>query len=90
VLRALGLGDLLTGVPALRAVRAALPEHRLVLAAPRWQLPLLSTDDLVDEVHHTTELQPLAWPRPPPDVAVNLHGRGPQSHEVLARTRPPV
>ena len=32
VLRALGLGDLLTGVPALRGLRRALPDHRLVLA----------------------------------------------------------
>ena len=34
VLRALGLGDLLTGLPALRALRARFPEHELVLAAP--------------------------------------------------------
>ena len=33
-LRALGLGDALTGVPALRGLRRAFPGHRLVLAAP--------------------------------------------------------
>ncbi|MBZ4016448.1 glycosyl transferase, partial [Streptomyces purpurogeneiscleroticus] len=34
VLRALGLGDLLAGVPALRAVRRHFPGHAIVLAAP--------------------------------------------------------
>ena len=32
LLRALGLGDFLTGVPAYRAVRAAYPDHEIVLA----------------------------------------------------------
>src|SRR5262249_6343706 len=40
VLRALGLGDLLTAVPALCALADAFPAHRRVLAAPRALAPL--------------------------------------------------
>lgn len=86
VLRALGLGDLLTVVPALRGLRRALPAHRLVLAmpAPLGQLALLS--GAVDEVLDHRGLDPLLGRSP--ELAVNLHGRGPQSHAVLRALRP--
>ncbi len=88
VLRALGLGDLLTAVPGLRAIAAALPHHRRLLAAPACLAPLV--DLLGDgwEVSHHRGLLPLSRSLSRPDVAINLHGRGPESHRVLAATQP--
>jgi ADP-heptose:LPS heptosyltransferase len=88
VLRPLGLGDLLTGVPAIRAVRAAVPEHRLVLATTTALEPLASLVDAVDEVLPARELEPLDWSDPPPELAVDLHGKGPASHVVVADLGP--
>jgi ADP-heptose:LPS heptosyltransferase len=89
VLRALGLGDLLVAVPALRALRKHYPDHHLVLAAPSSLTELARRTGVVDEVLRTATPAALAWPyTSPPDVAVNLHGRGPQSHEALDATRP--
>jgi ADP-heptose:LPS heptosyltransferase len=84
ILRALGLGDFLAAVPGYRALRRAYPEHRVVLAAPGTLAPLAELTGAIDEVLDTPGLEPLRWDRPPPDIAVNLHGRGPESHRVLA------
>jgi len=88
VLRPLGLGDLLTGVPAIRAIRAAVPGHRLVLATTAALEPVARLIDAVDEVLPARELQPLDWTGPPPELAVDLHGKGPLSHVVVADLRP--
>jgi ADP-heptose:LPS heptosyltransferase len=86
-LRALGLGDLLTAVPAMRALARAMPEHRHVLAVPPVLAPLVSLIGATDAIIPAEALQPLIGVDAPA-VAVNLHGRGPESHRVLERLHP--
>ncbi|WP_054813679.1 glycosyltransferase family 9 protein [Nocardia arizonensis] len=86
VLRARGLGGLLTAVPALRAVRAARPHHRLVLAAPGRLRPIVDLTGCVDELHATPMIGDLRWNAPPPTSAINLHGAGPDSIADLLDT----
>jgi ADP-heptose:LPS heptosyltransferase len=87
-LRALGLGDLLTGLPALRALAGAFPDHRRVLATTAPVAPLARHAGVADEICVTEPLAAVGWIGSPPDVAVNLHGRGPQSHRTVLATRP--
>ena len=94
VLRALGLGDGLTAVPALRGLRRLAGDRELVLACAHPVAELLRAHGIVDAVLPTAGLDDA-----PPGtllrrrtghrhVAVNLHGRGPLSHRLLQAGEP--
>jgi ADP-heptose:LPS heptosyltransferase len=87
VLRALGIGDLLVAVPALRGLRRAFPGDRIVLAAPDNLAELVGLTGAVDELLPTAGLGALRAPGTP-DLAVNLHGAGPESIVDLLAARP--
>ncbi|WP_457972747.1 glycosyltransferase family 9 protein [Arthrobacter sp. D1-17] len=88
VLRALKLGDMLVAVPALRALRRAYPRHRLLYAAQGWlaeALELVGGYELLPT--HGLDV-PIPIAPGTVDVAVNLHGSGPESDDRLADIRP--
>ena len=92
VLRALGLGDALTGVPALRGLRRRYPDSTLTLLAPAgigsWLRDLGLADEALD-VRGLSSVLPVDRPADESGLtAVNLHGSGPQSHALLRSLAP--
>jgi ADP-heptose:LPS heptosyltransferase len=89
VLRALGLGDLLVVVPAIRALARSYPGHRRILAAPAWLQPVARLIPDLDALKPTSGPNgPIEGWSGPVDLAVNLHGRGPESHRLLDSLQP--
>ena len=88
VLRPLGLGDLLTAIPAMRAAARSFPGHERLLAAPAALTPLALLSRAVDGVIDVQPHEPLPASYQQPDVAIDLHGRGPASQRVLLATHP--
>ncbi|HEU4908742.1 MAG TPA: glycosyltransferase family 9 protein [Propionibacteriaceae bacterium] len=91
ILRAIGLGDFLTAVPAYRGLRHKFPHSTITLAAPAVLEPLARLTGAIDHLLPVNGLGELTalWPSarmPAPDLAVNLHGAGPESIRDLLAT----
>lgn len=82
------MGDLLTAVPALSALAAAFDSHRRFLAAPSALAPLVELVEGEWAVVDTAPLAPLHPSLEGADTAVNLHGKGPESHRLLLASKP--
>ncbi|MET1065166.1 MAG: glycosyltransferase family 9 protein [Arthrobacter sp.] len=83
VLRALQLGDLLVAVPALHALRRAYPRHCLVYAGPAWLRDAVALVGGYELLPTPGLSEPLAVEQGAVDIAVNLHGRGPESQFLI-------
>jgi hypothetical protein len=59
-----------------------------VLAVPGGLADLVPLTEAIDELLPAAELELVAWSGAPPDVAIDLHGRGPARHRLLAALGP--
>jgi hypothetical protein len=75
-------------VPALRALRHAYPGGEIVLGVPAAYEPLASLTRAVDRVRPVSGLAAAPSDEAGMAVAVNLHGRGPQSTRLLQSLSP--
>lgn len=87
ILRSLGLGDFLTAIPALRGINRAFPRHTVSLYMPKVLQPLIPIAGLNMQVVHSPRNEMIV-PEQRADIAINLHGRGPQSHRTLLASAP--
>lgn len=69
-------------------MRAAEPTAQMILATPGVLAPVVDLIEAVDVLLSADEMSPPQWCGPPPQLAVNMHGRGPQSHRLLAALHP--
>lgn len=99
IFRALQLGDMLCAVPALRALRAALPTTRIVLVGLPWatqfagRFPGYIDDFLAYPGHHGLPEQPVQSDAVAPfyaaiasnkfDLALQLHGSGEVTNAIV-------
>lgn len=88
VLRAIGLGDFVTGLPAFRLLRDTLPDHHVTAVVPAPFAGELLATGTVDAVLPRAGLAPDLDLPPRPDVAVDLHGNGPASRDPLLAAGP--
>lgn len=87
-LRALGLGDLLAAVPALRALRRAVGREALHLGTSPPLAAFAGDLRLADVVIPTSSPRLPVERLPRGSMAVNLHGRGPESTRALLALEP--
>jgi ADP-heptose:LPS heptosyltransferase len=88
MLRALGLGDFLTGLPAMRAIKRAYANYEVVLATTPRSVALAQHAGVADAVVPVNELAALPQQLRGCEIAFNLHGKGPQSHRLLQQLSP--
>jgi ADP-heptose:LPS heptosyltransferase len=96
IIRAIGLGDFLTAVPAYGGLRQRFPQATITLAAPAVLEPLAGLTGAIDRLLpvnglgeltvRSPSVQSPSALSPPPSLAVNLHGAGPESIRDLLAT----